>query len=421
MCKRLFALQLHRPLGLAAALICASLPATIARADVTETKTITLNMSIAKINSTDTERYSGDKKRTDSETRCEGFLLSMICGDIKGGEIIRLDKDLTWQLQPAKRRYVEKPFPTPEQRAEAQQKAAEMMEKLKSCPTAPPSQQNAPDTSKCDMSPPKFDVKKTDETGMFAGHQAQRSTVTMTRTCTNKETGDACDFIVGIDSWLTQDEIAGTAEVKTFREAYAKKLGLDGSAQMTKPQMQALLAPYTDALRQASGKTGDLKGYPLKTSITVAMGGPHCAAAKARSQQASGGGAMTSATEAATGAAENSAASAAGAAAGQTIGQSAGGGMVGSIAGSAAGAFGSKLMSGLFAKKAPTPAKPDAGASTAGQAEKPVSLLELTMETTAIGSDPIASNQFDLPADWKQEQPKPTKDREFECPAAGKP
>jgi hypothetical protein len=410
---------LHHLLGLAAALVGAVLPETIARADVTETKAITLNMSIAKINSTDTDRVSGDKKRTDSETRCEGFLLSMVCGDIKGGEIIRLDKDLTWTLEPAKKSYVEKPFPTPEQRAEARQKAAEMMEKLKSCP-AVAQQQSAPDTSKCDMSPPRFDIKQTDETGMFAGHQARRSTVTMTQTCTNKQTGDACDIIVGVDSWLTQDEIAGTADEKAFREAYAKKLGLDETAQAMKPQMQTLLAPYADALRQASGKTGDLKGYPLKTSITIAMGGEHCAAAKAHPQQGSGGGTMANATEAAQGAAENSTTSAAGSAAAQAAGQSAGGGIGGAIAGSAAGAFGSKLMGGLFAKKTPPPPKPDASATPPAQAGKPVPLVEWTIETTSIGTDPIAGNQFELPAGWKQNQPKPQKEREFECPTPGK-
>lgn len=419
MSKRQLILHLRHLLGCTAASLCLALPATTAWADVTETKTITLNMTIAKINSTDTERYSGDKKRTDSETRCEGFLLSMICGDIKGGEITRLDKDLSWQLEPAKKRYVEKPFPTPEQRAEARQKIAEMMEKLKSCPAAAP-QPSAPDTSKCEMSPPKFDIKKTDETATFAGHQARRSTVTMTQTCTNKQTGDACDLIVGIDSWLTQDEIAGTAEAKAFSKAYAKKLGLDETAEMMKPQMQSLLAPYADALRQANGKAGDLKGYPLKTSFTVAMGGEHCAAAKAQPQQASGGGALSNATEAAEGAAENSTAGATGSAVGQAVGQSTRGGIVGSIAGSAAGAFSSKLVGGLFAKKTHPPTKPDAGTTTAGQAAKPAPLVEMTVETTAIGSEPIPSNQFELPADWKQYQPKPKKEHEIQCPTAGK-
>ncbi|MGO9039030.1 MAG: hypothetical protein ACLPX1_13155 [Steroidobacteraceae bacterium] len=412
-------IKLHHLLGLAAALAGAALPAAIAWADVTETKTSTFNASIMKINSTDTERYSGDKKRTDSETRCDGFLMSRLCGDIKGGEIIRLDKDLTWTLEPAKKEYLEKPFPTPEQRAEARQKAEEMMAKLKSCPAPTPTPQpTAPDTSKCDMSPPKFEIKQTDDTGFFAGHQARRSTVTMTQTCTNKQTGDACDIILGVDSWLTQDEIPGAADVRAFHEAYAKKLGLDETAQAIKPQMQALLAPYMDALRQAGGKTGDFKGYPLKTSISIAMGGEHCQAAKSQPQGASGGGTVASATGAATEAAESSTTSAAGAAAAQAAGQS--GGIAGSIAGSAAGAFGSKLMSGLFAKKTPPPAKPDASATTPAQAGKPVPLVEWSIETTSIGTEPIASSQFELPADWKLDQPKPQKEREFQCPTPGK-
>jgi hypothetical protein len=419
MLNRQFTPPQRRLLGFAAASIFVMLPATTTLADVTETKTITLNMAIAKINSTDTERYAGDKKRNDTDTRCEGFLLSMICGDTKNGEITRLDKDLTWGLEPAKKRYTEKPFPTPEQRAEAQRKMAEMMEKLKSCPAAPP--QSAPETSKCEMSPPKVDIKKTDETATFAGHQARRSTVTLTQTCTNKETGDACDIVVGLDSWLTQDEIAGAAEKTAFRKAYAKKLGLDETAEMIKPQMQTLLAPYADALRQANAKAGDLKGYPLKTTISVGMGGEHCAAAKTHAQQPAGGDAVGNATEAAAGAAANSAAGAAGGAAGQAVGQSMGGGIGGAIAGSAAGAFGSKLVSGLFAKKPTAPAaptKPDAGTTTA-QAATTVRLVELTMETTAITSDPIPADQFNVPADWKLYTPKPQKERDVQCPKAG--
>ncbi len=413
-------IKLHHLPGLAAALAGAVLPPAISWADVTETKTSTLNALIMKIHITETERYSGDKKRTDSETRCDGFLMSKLCGDIKGGEIIRLDKDLTWTLEPAKKEYQEKPFPTPEQRAEARQKMEEMMAKLKSCPTPTP-QPSAPDTSKCDMSPPKFEIKQTDETGFFAGHQARRSTVTMTQTCTNRQTGDACDIILGVDSWLTQDEIPGIADSRAFSEAYAKKLGLDATAQAMKPQMQALLAPYVDALRQASGKTGDFKGYPLKTSITIAMGGEHCAAAKSQpqGQGASGGGTLAGATDAATSAAASSTTSAAGAAAAQAAGQS--GGIAGSIAGSAAGAFGSKLMSGLFAKKTPPPAKPDAGAgASTAQVGKAVPLIDWTIETTSIGTEPIAGSQFDLPADWKLDLPKPQKEREFECPTPGK-
>jgi hypothetical protein len=416
MLNRRFALPLRSLLRFATASICVVLPAATTLADVTETKTITLNMAIAKINSTDTERYAGDKKRNDTETRCEGFLLSMICGDKKGGEITRLDKDLTWGLEPAKKRYTEKPFPTPEQRAEAQRKAAEMMAKLKSCPAAP--KQNASDTSKCEMSPPKIDIKSTNETATLAGHQARRSIVTLTQTCANKGTGDACDTIVRLDSWLTQDEIAGTAEKTAFRKAYAKKLGLDEAAEMAMPQMQTLLAPYADALRQANAKAGDLKGYPLKTTVSIAMGGEHCAATKAQPQLPSGGGAVGNATDAAAGAAETSATGAAGNAAGEAVAHSAGGGITGMIAGSAAGAFGSKLVGGLFAKKPTTPTKPDSGTAT-DQTANTIQLVELTMETTAITSDPIPGDQFNVPANWKLYQPKPPSEHEVQCPKAG--
>ena len=104
-------------------------------------------------------------------------------------------------MQPDKKSYLEKPFPTAAQIAEAKQRIEKMVQQMKSCPqaTAP----SAPDSSKCDMSPPKFDVNKTNDIVTLAGHQAQRTAVTMTQSCKNKETGDTCDMIFSFDTWLT--------------------------------------------------------------------------------------------------------------------------------------------------------------------------------------------------------------------------
>jgi hypothetical protein len=249
----------------------------------------------------------------------------------------------------------------------------------------------------------------------LANHQAKRSIVTLTQTCTNKETGDACDIVVGLDSWLTQDEIAGVAEKTAFRTAYAQKIGLDETAGMFLPQMQTLLAPYADALRQANAKASVLKGYPLKTSISISMGGERCAASKAQ-PQVSGGNVVADASGAAAGAAADSAAGAAGSAAGQAVTHSAGTGVTGMIAGSAAGAFGSKLIGGMFHKKQPPSSPPTASASAAQGAATSVRLAELTIETTAITSNPIPSDEFNVPVGWKLYQPKPKPEHDVQCP-----
>lgn len=398
-----------------AAALLAPLIALTAAADVTVSETTTFDLAVFKAHGAKTEHISVDKARADNEMHCEG-VMSMLCGNQKSGEITRLDKDLIWDLEPDKKSYLEKPFPTPEQMAEAQQRAAAVMEKLKSCPQ--PVSRTAPDTSKCDMSPPKFDINKTNDTAMLAGHQAQRTAVTMTQTCTNKQTGESCDLIFAFDTWLTQDDVAGSTDIRAFRTAYAKKMGLDQVSGIVRGQMQTYLAPYADALRQVSAKAGDLKGYPLKTTMRVEMGGEHCSqAAQMRQQKSSsgsGGSVVADAGEAATSAAATTAAGGAA----QAASQAAGGSVGGTIAGSAAGAFGSKLIGGLFAKKPAAQPKPDS-ASTAppAAAGAPVGLIEITTETTSISTDPIPGDQFEIPAGWKKLTPKPEKERELpQCP-----
>jgi|HubBroStandDraft_2_1064218.scaffolds.fasta_scaffold61273_1 hypothetical protein len=401
-----------------AAFLAGALTAQPARADVTVQEQTTFDLSFIKAHGTTTELISSDKQRRDSEVHCEG-LMSLVCRNAQNGEIVRLDKDVTWILDPKKKEYRETRFPTAAERQAAEEKLRAGLEKLKQCPAAQQQATPAPDTSKCQMSPPKIESHATDKHASFAGHDARLSQLTLTQSCHNPDTGDTCDFLVTMDSWLTQDEIAGAADRRAFAEAYAKKLGLkDINSQMAQ-EMQQFLAPYRDSLKDLSAKAADFKGYPLKTSFRIAFGGAQCAAAKNAS--ASGGSnPLTDASGAAGDAASSSAAGAAGSAAGQAAGNAAGNGVAGGILGSAASAFGSKLASGLFAKKSSTPAP--AAAPPADMPPNMVQLAQVSMETTSISPAPIPAEQFDIPAGWKLVTPKAGsgESKEFSCPSTGK-
>src|SRR5215475_4560463 len=146
-----------RPWSLVAAL--AALSPLAARADVTVQQKATFDLAIIKANSSSTEYTTLDKQRRDSDFHCEGFM-SMFCGNQAGGQIIRLDKDVEYTLEPKKKEYLERRFPTAAEREAFAAKMRANLDKLKSCPAAQ-QQTAAPDTSKCEMSPPKFDVKQT--------------------------------------------------------------------------------------------------------------------------------------------------------------------------------------------------------------------------------------------------------------------
>ena len=87
----------------------------VAHADVTIQDQTTMNFAIIKAHGTSTNRITDDKKRTESEFSCDGFM-SMLCGKNDTLEIVRLDQSVTMNGDAKKKSYTEVPFPTPEQR-----------------------------------------------------------------------------------------------------------------------------------------------------------------------------------------------------------------------------------------------------------------------------------------------------------------
>ncbi|HEX8783667.1 MAG TPA: hypothetical protein VF764_09860 [Steroidobacteraceae bacterium] len=386
--------------------------------DVTIQQQTQFDFAIIKAHGTRTESTATDKRRSDSDMHCEG-LMSMFCGDTQAGEIVRLDRDVEWALEPKKMEYREAPLPTAAQLAAARQEAHATMEKIKQCPAVAQHPAPAPDTSKCEMSPPRFDVKQPGVHAMLAGHDTQLTQIALTQSCTNKTTGDVCDFLFAFDTWLTPDQIAGLGDQKAFLDAYRAKLGLDASDPVMQKQMRQFLAPYAEAMKQVSAKSGELKGYPLKTVLRIAFGGEHCGAAK--NQTAGGGGSVVGdASQAAGNAAAASTASAAGSAAGAAAANAAKSPLAGSVLSSAASAFGSKLAGGLFKKKAETPAPAPGNASESALPPGMVQAAQISIETTSINAAAVAPEKFEIPAGWKRIEPKPkgTASKEFTCPTA---
>src|SRR4029077_4120613 len=145
----------HARRALSASAVFAALTTVpAARADVTVQEQSTFDLSIIKAHGTATEFVTADKQRRDNTFPRAGFL-SLLCGNSQGGEIVRLDRDLSWTLDPKKKEYSESPFPTAAQRQAAAQQVQATLDKLKQCPAAQ-NKTPGPDTSKCQMSPPKI-------------------------------------------------------------------------------------------------------------------------------------------------------------------------------------------------------------------------------------------------------------------------
>jgi hypothetical protein len=372
---------------------------TVVHADVTVEQRTTLDVaSMIHSHGSSTTNITADKKREDSESHCEG-MLSLVCGNIRGGEIVRLDRGVTWRLHPDKKTYAEEVFATPEELAQMRSKMQDRLEKMRSCPVV--QKQQPIDKSKCEMSPPKIDVHKTDDKMSIAGHDTQRTLATLTETCTNKDTGDVCDTVVAVDVWLTQDTVAGAGDRRAFQQAYAKKLGLVDEQGAMSGEVSKFLAPYQAQIKQLTDKSSDLKGQPLKTTLRVMMGGQQCSATA--KMQANGS-----------------------TAAGNTTGSS--GNPITDVAqaGKAIGSQVGNMMGSLFHKKKTD----DSQASAAATPPAPgtpdpfahyVQMASFTSETVTINADPVPAERFDIPPDWKKDAPKAAKqgDDEFTCPKSG--
>ncbi len=385
---------------------------SLVHADTTIEQKNTLDVaSMIRSHGSTTSSITSDKKRDDSEFHCEG-MMSMFCGNMKGGEIVRLDRGLTWRLNPAKKTYTEEAFATPEELAQVRAKMQERLEKMRSCPV---SQQQPMDQSKCEMSPPKIDVHKTDDKLAIAGHDTQRSQATLTETCTNKDTGDVCDLVIAIDVWLTQDTVPGAADRRAVQQAYAKRLGLLDETGAMSGEVSKFLAPYQSQIKQLTDKSSDLKGQPLKTSLRVMMGGAQCGAATKAQNNATSGGNSAGGTP-------NPLADVT--QAGKVIGN-----VVGSLfhkkktddSGSAAGTPPAGTPGTPPAASATTPAAPAGTSAAADPFAKYMQLATFTTETVSINADSVPADRFEVPPDWKKEAPKPGKpgSDDFTCPKTG--
>ncbi|MEA3140655.1 MAG: hypothetical protein QOK23_2824 [Gammaproteobacteria bacterium] len=376
-------------------------------ADVTIQQETTIHAFIVKAHGTTIDRVAGDKQRNETQFSCDG-VMSLFCGHNKTVDIVRLDRGVTWKVEPKQKRYTEFPIPTPEQRRAELAYQQAVIDKLKSCPQPA---RTTVDTSKCEMSPPVFAVNKTSDETTLIGHKAHRTNVSLTQSCKVKDSTDVCNMIYSFDVWLTQEELPGLTDRTTFASAYQKKIGGSG-APIDTAQLNPMLAPYEDSLRQLKAKSADFKGYPLKTTFRFAIGGAHCGLVPANGAPQSGGDSTLSTAGTAAGeAGANSASTAAGWGAEEAAQKASGNSLGGYVAGSAAGAFTKNLVGGLFSKKKKVdPAASDAAPAGANahptSGEPATTVAEISIETTAIDPAPVTADQFEVPAGWKRLEPK---------------
>jgi hypothetical protein len=330
-----------------------------AQADVTMQEQMSLSgagmMKMANMSGTTTTVISKDRARTESNMQFESAMMRTFAR--MGGphvEIVRLDQDKIYSLDPKKKTYTETTFA--EQRAKMQQ-AMEQMNKAQA------SQQQGTsgvDESECEWSEPKSEVKRTGEKALVAGFQAEHITVTATQSCKNKKNGQVCDFGLALDQWIAPG-LEASSEVTTYQRAYAEKLGLGAaSSRDFAERAQAQFGRYKGIWTEIGKRMAELpvKGYAVKSGFSMGVGGPQCQSAQ--QTQAQGGPQAPP-----------------------------------SIGGALGGALG-----GMFKKKQEQPQPQAAPPPTMAGGLMP--LMSMGTELVSISRDAVNPQTFELPADYKK-------------------
>jgi len=348
-----------------------TLTAGIARADITLERTMAVEgvgaMAFGNMSGTSKTTISGDKARTDNDIKMQSKIVRFLARNAMGpsAEIVRLDQDKLYHLNINKKEYTETTF---EQMREQMKKMSDQMASADE-----KKQPSAIDESKCEWLPAKADVRKSGEKAQFAGYDAERVTITASQPCKDKETGSICEVALVLDEWLSTGFAEG-AEAQKFYKAYAAKMGMDPStSQDISQRAQAMFSRYKGIWTQIASKMQGVKGYPVKTSFTLALGGPQCKNSNAQQAQSSSDG-------------DNS-------------GNPAG------LAGAVAGKLG-----GLFHKKkddAETPAAQPTPATTPAQVPPgDVALMTVSSQLVSVSTNGASAEAFTVPADFKKQETK---------------
>jgi hypothetical protein len=327
---------------------------------------------------------AGDRSRTDEEFTYTGRLKTLAGRKPRATtSIVRLDREVLWDLEPGKKQYTEMTFAELRARMAA---AGEELAKARAEAEAEAGAEGQP-ARDADLEY-TVEVKRTGAKETVNGFASEQSIVTLTARPKHPEPGqEGAAFRITLDLWLSK-ALPGGPELEAFQRRFATALGQDPNLQRT---AAAAMALYGGAVREMAEKLKGLEGYPVRSILVIEN--LLSEAQKAELQKARAEGAKARAEEKASQQKGEAAESAQDAA---ELGAAAAGGR--DLKGAVGGFFGKKLAKAA-SKKAEAKAEEAAGATTA-PGEGP--LFKATTEVLSVSAAGAEPTQFDVPAGYKK-------------------
>jgi len=346
------------PALLSAAVFCTAVSAA---ADVTLRESLRVEgtglMSMMNMSGTSTVQISGSRARTDSDMQMESRMMRMFGGIGPTAEIVRLDDDTLISLDLKDRTYSETTFTA--QRAELEQAMAQMRESQQSQQQG----MSGINESDCDWTEATARVERPGDRAVIGGYPAERVKLSATQSCRDRKSEQVCDFSLRIDQWIAPSFEAGT-EVLAYFRAFAEKMGFDAAGSRGFAERAETMFGGYDGIWQALAEhTQALEGYPVKSSIAFAIGGPQCQSTQQLQAATSGAG---------------------------TPG-------MGEVMG---GALGGRLGGMLGRKRDEGPSEPAPTAASA-PADGMYTLMTISNELVSVDRAPVSPDVFEIPAGFR--------------------
>lgn len=198
---------------------------------------------------------SAEKMKSTVSTRFTGGVVGFFAGKEARTQtnIVRLDKQLIWDINEKEKSYKETTFT--QMRAQMEEARAKMKE----------SEEKKEDSdTKTNV---KFDVNRTGEKKTINGFACEHVILTLTVEEENLKTHEKRDIsYFTMDEWLTTGQEKAQAEVEAFYSKMAKAMG---TSEVQADFMATLMAQYGNNLKQLKEKAKELKGLPIFSTLTI--------------------------------------------------------------------------------------------------------------------------------------------------------
>jgi len=193
--------------------------------------------------------FKGDKQRDESVSKFGGPMAQFMP---KGGEqkqvtIIRLDKEVIWNIDMAEKTYTEMSF--------------DELKKMMGMAMAD-TEMAAEEEAETKF---KLDVKKTGQKKEIAGYECEEFVIEMKAEGKDAMTGETQEFEVTSHLWVSP-KVKGYDQIENFEKKMADKMGWKGKYE---PGMAQVLARYGIEGEELAKKMKEIKGFPMLTVVKM--------------------------------------------------------------------------------------------------------------------------------------------------------